>query len=49
MYKLNQIHDIPLGTIDSFKLFKEATRCITPSCVSSADSKIPKVKLCKTL
>ena len=37
-------HDEPLGTIDNFKLFKEARRCITPSCVSSADSKIPKCK-----
>jgi len=35
-------HEAPLGTIDSFELFKEPTRCITPSCVSSADSKIPK-------
>jgi uncharacterized Fe-S cluster-containing radical SAM superfamily protein len=37
-------HEAPLGTIDSFELFKEPTRCITPSCVSSADSKIPKCK-----
>jgi hypothetical protein len=37
-------HDVPLGTLDSFELFKEPTRCITPSCVSSADSKIPKCK-----
>jgi hypothetical protein len=35
-------HDVPLGTLDHFELFKEPTRCITPSCVSSADSKIPK-------
>jgi hypothetical protein len=35
-------HDVPLGTLDSFELFKEPTCCITPSCVSSADSKIPK-------
>ena len=35
-------HDIPLGTLEHFELFKEPTRCITPSCVSSADSKIPK-------
>ena len=34
--------DVPLGTLDNFNLFKEPTRCITPSCVSSADSKIPK-------
>ena len=36
-------HDEPLGTIDEgFTLFKEPHRCITPTCVSSADSKIPK-------
>jgi hypothetical protein len=35
-------HDVPLGTLDSFELFKEPARCITPRCVSSADSKIPK-------
>jgi hypothetical protein len=35
-------HDVPLGTLDHFELFKEPARCITPSCVSSADSKIPK-------
>jgi len=37
-------HDQPLGTLDHFDLFKEPQRCITPSCVSSADSKIPKCK-----
>jgi hypothetical protein len=37
-------HDVPLGTLDSFELFKESRPCITPSCVSSADSKIPKCK-----
>jgi organic radical activating enzyme len=37
-------HDVPLGTLDSFELFKESKRCTTPSCVSSADSKIPKIK-----
>jgi hypothetical protein len=37
-------HDVPLGTLDYFELFKDPTRCITPSCVSSADSKIPKCK-----
>ena len=35
-------HDIPLGTLDNFELFKDPQLCITPSCVSSADSKIPK-------
>jgi hypothetical protein len=35
-------HDVLLGTLDSFELFKVPQRCITPSCVSSADSKIPK-------
>jgi organic radical activating enzyme len=37
-------HDQPLGTLDNFDLFNEAQKCITPSCVSSADSKIPKCK-----
>jgi hypothetical protein len=38
-------HDQPLGTLDGgFELFKAPLQCITPSCVSSADSKIPKVK-----
>ena len=38
-------HDVPLGTItDGFKLFDAPQICITPSCVSSADSKIPKHK-----
>ena len=36
-------HDQPLGTlVDGFNLFSEPKKCITPSCVSSADSKIPK-------
>ena len=37
-------YDVPLGTLDSFELFKQSKLCITPSCVSSADSKIPKCK-----
>jgi MoaA/NifB/PqqE/SkfB family radical SAM enzyme len=37
-------HDVPLGTLNSFNLFKESKLCITPTCVSSADSKIPKCK-----
>jgi hypothetical protein len=37
-------HDVPLGTLDKFELFTEPMRCITSSCVSSADSKIPKCK-----
>ena len=38
-------HDAPLGTLtDGFELFKEPKQCVTPSCVSSADSKIPKLK-----
>jgi organic radical activating enzyme len=37
-------YDAPLGTLESFELFKEPSNCITPSCVSSADSKIPKCK-----
>ena len=36
-------HDVPLGNIETgFKLFNSPMECITPSCVSSADSKIPK-------
>lgn len=38
-------HDLLLGTLTAgFELFKEPKVCITPSCVSSADSKIPKCK-----
>jgi hypothetical protein len=38
-------HDASLGTLeDGFTLFTEPNKCITPSCVSSADSKIPKCK-----
>jgi organic radical activating enzyme len=39
-------YDESLGTIDKgFKLFDTSKICITNSCVSSADSKIPKCKL----
>jgi len=38
-------YDESLGTIDDgFDLFKSPKQCITPTCVSSADSKIPKAK-----
>ena len=38
-------HDKPLGTLaEGFELFKELMYCTTPTCVSSADSKIPKCK-----
>jgi len=37
-------HDQPLGTLDNFNLFDTPQKCVTPSCVSSADSKIPKCK-----
>jgi len=37
--------DQALGTLDSFKLFASPATCITPTCVSSADSKIPKCKI----
>ena len=38
-------HDANLGNIlTGFDLFKEPKKCITPTCVSSADSKIPKKK-----
>ena len=37
--------DANLGNIlTGFDLFKEPKKCITPTCVSSADSKIPKKK-----
>jgi len=40
-------HDVPLGNIETgFKLFDKPAPCITKSCVSSADSKIPKRKQC---
>ena len=36
--------DEPLGTLqDGFTLFKTPSKCVTATCVSSADSKIPKV------
>jgi len=39
-------HDVPLGNIETgFQLFKAPKTCITKSCVSSADSKIPKRKI----
>jgi len=37
-------HEEPLGTLENFKIFDGPRRCITPTCVSSADSKLPKVK-----
>jgi hypothetical protein len=37
-------HDEPLGKIEKFTLFSSPRKCTTPSCVSSADSKIPKCK-----
>jgi hypothetical protein len=38
-------HDAPLGDIiNGFNLFKNPQDCSTLSCVSSADSKIPKCK-----
>jgi hypothetical protein len=38
-------HDTPLGTLtEGFNLFTHPKICVTPSCVSSADSKIPKHK-----
>lgn len=39
-------HDKPLGNIETgFRLFDSPTPCVTPSCVSSVDSKIPKHKV----
>lgn len=39
-------HDQPLGTLTKdFNIFDTPMKCITPSCLSSADSKIPKCKI----
>lgn len=39
-------HDQPLGTLtEGFELFEQPQQCITPSCISSADSKIPKINV----
>ena len=39
-------HDEPIGHIeDNFQIFSEPKECITPSCVSSVDSKIPKIRV----
>ena len=38
-------HEEPLGTLSQgFEIFKEPRKCVTPTCVSSADSKLPKWK-----
>jgi len=38
-------HEEPLGTLsEGFEIFKEPRKCVTPTCVSSADSKLPKRK-----
>jgi hypothetical protein len=38
-------HEEPIGTLEKgFEIFKSARLCVTPTCVSSADSKIPKIK-----
>jgi hypothetical protein len=38
--------DVPLGNIETgFNLFDKPMPCVTKSCVSSADSKIPKRKV----
>jgi hypothetical protein len=37
--------DKPIGTLEKFELRVQPPKCVTPSCVSSADSKIPKCKL----
>jgi len=37
-------HEDPLGTLEDFKIFDTPRKCVTPTCVSSADSKLPKVK-----
>ena len=42
-------HDTSLGDLENFQIFDKASVCITPSCVSSADSKIPKSKFLQFL
>jgi hypothetical protein len=37
-------HEAPLGDLEKFNLFLSPKLCVTDSCVSSADSKIPKCK-----
>lgn len=37
--------DLPIGTLQKFDLRRKSPKCVTPSCVSSADSKVPKCKL----
>ena len=37
-------HEQAIGTLEDFKIFDSPRPCVTPTCVSSADSKIPKVK-----
>lgn len=36
--------DDPIGTLENFELRVKPPKCVTPTCVSSADSKIPKCK-----
>lgn len=36
--------DLPIGTLENFDLRIRPPKCVTPTCVSSADSKIPKCK-----
>jgi organic radical activating enzyme len=39
-------HEEPLGTItEGFEIFKTPKICVTPTCVSSADSKLPKKRI----
>lgn len=37
-------HEQPIGTLNDFNIFTEPKKCITATCVSSADSKIPKFR-----
>jgi organic radical activating enzyme len=37
--------DLPIGTLEKFDLRIKPPKCVTPKCVSSADSKIPKCKI----
>ena len=45
---VNICTDTPLGNIETgFKLFDKPMECISPNCVSSADSKLPKKMIWK--
>lgn len=42
--RAHSCHEDSLGSIDNFSLFTQIKPCVTQSCMSSADSKLPKAK-----